>query len=105
MPQFTVHRNPNPETKAVYPYLLDVQNDLVAGLGTRVVVPLGLASSMKGKLIRTLMPVFEIDGRQYAMLTPQLAGVSRKQVGPKVTDLAHHRDEIIAAMDLLITGI
>lgn len=62
MPQFTVHRNPNPETKAVYPYLLDVQSDLVAGLGTRVVVPLCLASAMKGKLIGTLMPVFEIDG-------------------------------------------
>lgn len=105
MPQFTVHRNPNPETRAVYPYLLDGQSDLVAGLGGRVVVPLCLGSSMKGKLIRTLMRVFEIDGRQYVMLTPQLSGVSKKQVGPKVADLAHHRDEIIAAMDLLITGI
>lgn len=39
------------------------------------------------------------------MLTPQPSGVSKKQVGPKVVDLAHHWDEIIAAMDLLITGI
>jgi toxin CcdB len=39
------------------------------------------------------------------MLTPQLAGVSRKQLGAKATDLAQHRDDIIAALDLLITGI
>jgi len=47
---------------------------------------------MKGKLIKTLMPVFEVDGKQYAMLTPQLAGVSMKQVGSKVVDLDQCRD-------------
>lgn len=105
MPQFAVHRNQNPQTKAAYPLLLDVQSDLIAELNTRVVVPLCPASAMKGKLIKTLMPVFEIDGKQYAMLTPQLAGISRKQIGPKAADLNQHRDEIIAALDLLITGI
>jgi toxin CcdB len=39
------------------------------------------------------------------MLTPQLAGVAMKQVGSKVVDLGHCRDEIIAALDLLIAGI
>lgn len=105
MPQFSVHRNPNPDTRAAYPLLLDLQSDLIADLSTRVVVPLCPAPAMKGKLIKTLMPVFEIDGKQYAMLTPQLAGVSNKQVGVKVADLAQCRDEIIAALDLLITGI
>ena len=105
MPQFTVYRNPNPATKAAYPLLLDVQNDLIADLNTRVVVPLCPASAMKDKLIKTLTPVFEIDGKQYAMLTPQLAGIAKKQVGAKVADLAQCRDEIIAALDLLITGI
>lgn len=105
MTQFAVHRNPNPDTRATYPLLLDVQCDLIADLRTRVVVPMCPASVMKGKLIKTLMPVFEIDGKQYAMLTPQLAGVSTKQVGSKVADLAHGREEIMAALDLLITGI
>lgn len=105
MPQFSVYRNPNPDTKAAFPLLLDVQSDLIADLGTRVVIPLAPATAMKGKLIKTLTPVFDVDGKPYAMLTPQLAGVSRKQVGAKVTDLGKHRDEIIAALDLLITGI
>jgi toxin CcdB len=60
---------------------------------------------MKGRLVETLMPVFEIDGKQYAMLTPQLAGVPMKQVGSKVVDMTPCRDEIVAALDLLITGI
>ena len=105
MPQFSVYRNPNPDTRAAFPLLLNVQSDLVADLGTRVVIPLAPAAAMKGKLIKTLTPVFDVDGKPYAMLTPQLAGVSKKQVGAKVADLAKHRDEIIAALDLLITGI
>lgn len=60
---------------------------------------------MKGRLIKTLTPLLEIDGRQYAMLTPQLAGIPKKQMGAKVADLAHRRNDIIAALDLLITGI
>jgi toxin CcdB len=105
MPQFSVHRNPNPATKATIPLLLDIQSDLVAELGTRVVVPLCPASAMKGKIIKVLMPAFEVEGKQYVMLTPQLAGISNKQMGAKVADLAHQRDAIVAALDLLITGI
>jgi toxin CcdB len=105
MAQFSVHRNPNATSRASFPYLLDIQNDLISDLGTRVVVPLCPAAAMKGKLIRNLMPMLVIEGKQYAMLTPQLAGVAIKQLGPKVTDLSEKRNEIVAALDLLITGI
>jgi len=46
MAQFSVHRNTNASTKAAMPLLLDVQSDLIADLGTRVVAPLCLASTM-----------------------------------------------------------
>lgn len=105
MAQFGVHRNPNPQTKALMPYLLDVQSDLLSDLGTRVVVPLCPASAMKGKLIRTLMPVLKIDNKSYAMLTPQLAGIESKRIGPEVINASSYRNEIISALDLLLTGI
>lgn len=105
MPQFSVHTNPNPDSKANYPYLLDIQSDLMSDLGTRVVVPLTPATGMKGKAIETLMPAFKIDGKNHVMVTPQLAGISRKQLGAVVDDLSARRDEIISALDLLITGI
>jgi toxin CcdB len=40
-----------------------------------------------------------------ALLTPELAGVSRKLLGERVGNLANERHSIIAALDLLITGI
>ena len=105
MSQFTVHRNPNPANKAAIPFLLNVQSDLIVDLDTRVAVPLYPAAAMKGIIIRTLMPTFEIDGKQYVMMTPQLAGIPKKVLGTAVTDLSNKRDEIIAALDLLIIGI
>jgi len=82
-----------------------VQSDLIAALGTRVVVPLCPAAAMTGRLLKTLTPVFEVDGEQYVMLTPQLAGIPERRLGTRVADLAQRREEIIAALDLLITGI
>ena len=56
-------------------------------------------------MLKTLTPRFEIEGESYVMMTPQMAGIATKQLGPMVADLAAQRDEIIAALDLLITGI
>jgi toxin CcdB len=105
MPQFSVHRNANAATRAAFPFLLDVQSDLLSELATRVVVPLCPASAMKGRLVRTLMPTFAIESKQYAMITPQLAGISVRQLGPRVSDLSGKRVEIVAALDLHLTGI
>jgi toxin CcdB len=55
--------------------------------------------------VKTLMPVVEVAGEPYAVLTPQLAGIARKQLGEQVASLAAHRAEIVAALDLLIAGI
>lgn len=105
MAQFAVHENINAATRAAVPLLLDVQSNLLAELGTRVVVPLYPASTLQEKMLKTLTPRFEIEGQPYVMLTPQMAGIANKQLGPMVADLAARRDEIIAALDLLITGI
>ncbi len=105
MTQFCVYKNTNPDTKGAVPYLLNVQSDLIEDLATRVVVPLYPASTMKGKTLKTLAPIFEIDDKQFVMVTPQLAGVPKKLLGAAVADFSAKRDEIIAALDLLITGI
>ncbi len=105
MAQFDVYRNANPATRARVPYLLDVQSDLLDPLATRVVVPLCKPEALKGKLAERLNPVFEVEGRKMAMLTPELAGVSRKILGERIGNLSDERRSIIAALDLLLTGI
>ena len=105
MSQFDVYRNANPATRARIPYLLDVQSDLLDPLATRVVVPLCKPEVLKGKLAERLNPLFEVDGRKMAMLTPELAGVSRNMLGERVANLSSERHSIIAALDLLFIGI
>ncbi len=105
MAQFTVCRNKNPQTRSAIPFLLDIQNDLLDDLETRVVVPLCPLSAMKSKPLRTLTPVLEIEGESFVMLTPQMAGIPRSELGAPVTRLDHYRFEIIAAFDFLLTGV
>ncbi len=105
MAQFAVHINTNAATKSTVPFLLDVQSDLIAELDTRVVVPLYTEAAMQGKILSTLLPTFAIEGTLYVMVTPQLAGIAKKQLGAQIADLSAQRDEIMAALDLLITGI
>lgn len=105
MPQFDLYRNANPATRARIPYLLDVQSDLLEPLVTRVVVPLGKPELLRGRMADRLNPVFEIEGHRVLMLTPELAGVPTRVLGERIDSLARHRDIIIAALDLVFTGI
>ena len=105
MAQFDVYRNPNPATRSRVPYLLDVQSDLLDPLATRIVVPLCKPEVLSGKPAERLNPAFEVEGRKLLMLTPELAGVSRKALGERVANLAADRAAIIAALDLVLTGI
>ena len=103
MAQFDVYENPNEETNQTVPYLLDLQADLLDSLATRVVVPL-VAATMIGRAVKHLNPRFKIKGEAVLMSTAELAGVPRSALGEKVVSLKEQRNEIIAALDFLITG-
>jgi toxin CcdB len=51
-----------------------------------------------------LTPKVDIDGQSYLLLTPQLASISRKELGKTVANLGSYRNEIIGAVDFLLTG-
>jgi toxin CcdB len=104
MAQFDVHRNGNPHTSRDIPYLLDVQSDLLDPLATRVVVPL-VRQAAAPTPMRHLNPVFEVQGEPVVLSTPELAGIPRSALGEKVGNLAPRRDEIIRALDVLISGL
>ncbi len=104
MPQFDVYCNPDASSRARFPYLLDIQSDPLDSLATRVVVPLAPESGDATPITR-LMPVFEVGGQRVVMRTPELAGVPRKAIGAHVGSLAGRRHEIVAALDVLVTGV
>jgi toxin CcdB len=103
--QFSVHKNKNAKTRAAFPFLVNVQSDLLTGLRTRVVIPLIKQATIGKKPIKDLTPVVDMDGHKYVMLTPQLAGIALSELGAEVGSVASSRDEIIAALDFLVTGI
>ena len=104
MVQLDVHRNPNPETEDLFPFLLDVQSDLLDPFATRVVIPLARASAMPLPA-RHLNPVFEVAGERVVLSTAELAGVPRQALGERLDSLGRQRDEILRALDFLLTGI
>ena len=105
MPQFDVYRNGNPASRGSFPLLVDLQADLLSQLATRVVAPLAPVKAGQAGPLGSLTPVLSVNGKYFALLTPQLAGVAGKELGTAVANVASRRDEIIAALDLLVTGI
>ena len=104
MAQFAVHPNGNPRTRAAIPYLLDVQADLLASLGTRVVVPLYRPEALGSSPMTRLTPTLRFQDQPLVAMVPELAGVPRQLLGPALGDLAATRTELLQALDLLLTG-
>jgi toxin CcdB len=101
--QCEVHVNSG-DSKGYAPFLLDVQADLLSELETRAVVPLVEAACF-GRPASRLHPRFTIDARPVVMATHLLAAVRRGVLGARVASLADQRDAIIAAVDVLLSGV
>lgn len=105
MAQFTAYENSNRATRTAYPFLLDIQSDLLDQLRTTLVIPLSPVSLAGDAAIARLCPRVDIDGQGYVVMTPQMAGIDRKHLGGAVGDLSHYRAEVIGAVDFMVSGI
>ena len=52
-----------------------------------------------------LCPIIEIDEGQFVLLTHQMSSTPYAALKREVTSLENYRDEILGAIDLLLTGI
>lgn len=105
MGQFCAYKNSNPGTRAQYPYLLDIQSDLLSELRTTIVIPLIPTKIAAPISLSRLNPVFTLDGESFTAMTQDIAGMDRKQLGSQAYDLFAYRSEIIAAVDFVLSGI
>lgn len=104
MAQFDVYKNPSRQTRSAYPYILDIQHDLLSDLVTRMVIPLGRLSHFKHQQMRGLTPEVEYEGEKLLLLTPQIASMPSNQLKDPIGSLSHLREEIIASLDFAVTG-
>ncbi|MFT3815105.1 MAG: CcdB family protein [Acidovorax sp.] len=100
MARFDVYRHPDAELRRFTPFLLDVQNDYIHSLGTRVVLPLRDAQ-LASTPMRDLNPGFEIDGLQVVLDTPAIAAFPAAELRNPVMSLRRHSDQIVSALDTL----
>ncbi len=105
MKQFDVYANTDASTNKTYPYFVDVQNGLLEGLNSRVVIPLTPTKTDSKSFPDNLCPMVEIRNKKYAVLTHQITSVSLSFLKKKEDSLLLARSEIVAALDFLVTGI
>jgi toxin CcdB len=98
MARFDVYANPDGNG-----FLVDVQADLMSHLNSRLVIPL-VRSNIAPTPIKVLNPIFQIEGTPYLMLTQQMAAVSVQMLKRPVLNANDRRDEVVAAIDLLLQG-
>lgn len=102
--QFSVYKNTNAASQAAFPFLLDVQSNLLSELHSCVVIPLARAKTGQIAMTR-LSPLVAIDGQEYVLHTAQMSSMNRKILGACVADLSAQRDVFIGALDFLISGV
>jgi toxin CcdB len=104
MAQLDIHINSDTRTKARTPLLLNVQADLLSELATRMVVPLRPGGTQEPWVISRLHPVITVGGDRYVAVVSEMAGVPTTILGERIGHARDQRTEILAAIDLLITG-
>jgi len=98
--QFDVYKNENERTNKDVPYLLDIQNDLLSSLDTRVVIPLVFSLAKVDRLTKEL----KIDDEILYLYTDQMATIPFSLLSEKICSIKEQSEEIKNSIDFLIYG-
>jgi toxin CcdB len=100
MARFDVYPHPDTALRASTPFLLDVQNNFIDQLQSRIVIPLRTATAF-GPTMRDLNPLFNIAGKDVVLDTAAMAAFPAGGLKKPVTSLAAQSHNIVAALDTL----
>ena len=103
MARFDVYANPDRGERKQIPFFLDVQNDHILNIETRVVVPLWAADQLPSRA-DDLQPTFIVAGQAVVMDTPSLGSVSITALRRATASLSGQQIEIQNALDTLFGG-
>ena len=103
MTQFDVFANPNARSRAIYPYVVNLQSDVSSGRSDRIVAPLALRSKFPSG--GRLFPVVRMDERDYVVATSALTAIPSIDLKRRLANLSAFRSDLLGAIDLLFFGI
>ena len=100
MARFDVYANPELGERKHTPYLLDIQNDFISGLATRVVIPLRREAAF-GPRAKDLNPMVMVAKDAVVVDAAALGAIPLVELQKPVANLREQRTEIQDALDAL----
>ncbi len=100
MARFDVYANPLAAERKHTPYFLDVQNDYIEHLATRVVIPLRRESAF-GPRPRSLNPLVSFGGDLVVLDTAAIGAVPLADLRKSLGQLREARGDVQEALDTL----
>lgn len=91
--------------REVYPYVVEVQSDLLGALSTRIVVPLAVTTLGAQSLPRRLCPLIPVNGTSLMLVPFEAAPLDKRLLRSVVGSVRERSHEIIDAMDAVLSGV
>jgi toxin CcdB len=98
--RFDVYANPEPSERKQTPYFIDIQNNYIDALTTRVVIPLRRESAF-GPKARNLNPLLVVGADNVVLDTAALGAVPLSELRKPLTNLQQESAAIQEALDTL----
>jgi toxin CcdB len=98
--RYDLYANPSVRERPHTPFLLDVQNDFIDAIASRVVIPVRDAASF-GPRARLLNPLVEINGEAYVLDSAALGAIARSELRQPVGNLRAQQPLVAEALDAL----
>ena len=103
--QFDIYENPSPRMRDVYPFVVDVQSNLLSALATRMVVPLAVTSLSAKDLPQRMCPIITFNNKPLMLVPFEAAPLDKRLLRIEIASVLERSYEIIAAMDSVLRGI
>ena len=100
MARFDVYANPVSGERKFTPYLVDVQNDFIDGLTTRVVIPLRREAAF-GPCARNLNPVLTVGADRVVLDAAAMGAIPASELRKPLASIRDSRGVVQEALDAL----
>jgi len=101
--QFDVFPNPLKSGRRERPFVVSLQHYSLNHYPTRLVAPLAIDGAVVP--MGRMTPLFDIAGQKLRLSPTEIATLAIRYLKAPIANLESQRDKIIAALDLVFTGI
>ena len=88
-----------------YPFVVNIQSELLGSLATRMVVPLAVTGLADKDLPRRLCPVLVVRGQSLMLVPFEAAPLAKRLLKARVASVKDRAYDIVSAMDAVLSGI